>query len=73
MEKIEDLSFNRSACLGRERFSSVFKGNIDAASVAVKRFLKDQTQVDSAIIMKLKGNNNIIQFHCVKRSDIEYV
>ena len=73
MEKIDDLSFSRAAIVGRGRFSTVMKGELEAKSVAVKRYQDVVTQINSEIMMKANGHINIIQYHCVKRNDVEYL
>jgi hypothetical protein len=75
MDKIGKLNFNRanSYFLGSGRYRNVFPGKYSGATdVAVKRFDKGKTSIDSSHYLKTKGHSNVTLYYCTKETDIVF-
>ena len=68
------LSFYRENRLGLGKYSSVFKGKFeDKKTVAIKRLLKDQSRVDSHLLLNGGGHPNILPYNCIEEADVEFM
>ena len=74
METVGDLSFHRSSCVGAGKFGTVFHGQYkNETTVAVKRFFKRQTRIDTSLYLQLNVPHLIGYFCTDETSDIEFM
>ena len=75
IEKVGPLSFCRSDLIGYGKFGTVFKGQYkNAVNLAVKRFEKKNTRIDSSLYLQVCNHQNVIHYYCTKENcDIEFL
>ena len=64
-EKVGKLCLDRSEAIAVGNFGTTFKGTFEGTiDVAVKRFEKEEFEVDLKAICRVNNHQNILRFYC---------